>query len=124
MLEYILVISVLLFITSMVGYIFSTLKEKSYLKNNMIIIDKKIVTQDHLNETDIKEFVLDGLRVKAGDEIRVITKGKRIYNGILIGAKKSDRAILMVTHSDEIKTFKVDNIVRLKILTKYGMFFK
>ena len=101
---------------------FSILKEKMYLRNNIIIIDNKKVTQEHLDETDMKEFILDGVKVKAGDEIRVITKEKKKYNGILIGAKKRDRSILMVTHDDEIKSFKIDNIIKFKILSKYGKF--
>lgn len=114
---------VLLFIASIFGYIFVILKEKIYLKNNIIIIDKKVVTQEHLNEADMKEFILDGLRVKAGDEIRVITKENKKYNGILLGAKKKDKSILMVTHRDEIKLFAIDNILKFKVVSKYGKFF-
>ncbi len=123
MLYYLQIILILLLITSVFGYIFATLKEKLYLKNNIIIIDKKVVTEEHLNEADMKEFILDGLRVKAGDEIKVITKENEKYNGILIGAKKKDKSILMVTHSDEIKLFEIDNILKFKVVSKYGKFF-
>lgn len=123
MLEYIQTILILLFITSIFGYIFVILKEKMYLKNNIVIIDKKTVTPEHLKEADMKEFILDGIRAKAGDEIKVITKEKKRYNGILLGAKKKDKSILMVTHKDEIKIFKIDNIEKFKILSKYGKFF-
>ena len=94
-----------------------------YLKNNIVIIDKKTVTPEHLKEADMKEFILDGIRAKAGDEIKVITKEKKKYNGILLGAKKKDKSILMVTHKDEIKVFQIDNIAKFKILSKYGKFF-
>lgn len=123
MLDFILTILILLFITSIFGYIFTILKEKIYLKNNVIIIDKKAVTEEHLRETDMKEFILDGLRAKAGDEIKVITKEKKKYNGILLGAKKYDMSILMITHKDEIKMFKIDSILKFKIVSKYGKFF-
>ncbi|MBU5314154.1 hypothetical protein KQI38_19220 [Tissierella carlieri] len=123
MLYYLRIMLVLLFIASIFGYIFVILKEKIYLKNNIIIIDKKVVTQEHLNEADMKEFILDGLRVKAGDEIRVITKENKKYNGILLGAKKKDKSILMVTHRDEIKLFAIDNILKFKVVSKYGKFF-
>lgn len=123
MFNHLLIVCTLLFITSILGYIFSILKEKIYLKNNIIIIDKKIVTQKHLDETDMKEFIIDGVKVKVGDEIRITNKEKEKYNGILIGAKRQDRAILMVTHNDEIKMFKIDNILKFKILSKYGKFF-
>lgn len=113
----------MLFITSIFGYLFVILKEKLYLKNNIIFIDNKAVTQEHLNEADMKEFILNGLRVKAGDEIKVITKKKEKYNGIVIGAKKRDKSIIMITHKDEIKFFEIDNILKFKIKSKYGRFF-
>jgi hypothetical protein len=123
LLYYLQIMLVLLFIASIFGYIFVILKEKIYLKNNIIIIDKKVVTQEHLSEADMKEFILDGLRVKAGDEIRVVTKENKKYNGILLGAKKKDKSILMVTHRDEIKLFAIDNILKFKVVSKYGKFF-
>ena len=123
MLEFTQTILIMLFIASSFGYLFVILKEKIYLKNNIVFIDKKAVTQEHLNEADMKEFMLNGLRVKAGDEVKVITKAKEKYNGIVIGAKKRDKSIMMVTHRDEIKFFKVDNILKFKIKSKYGKFF-
>ncbi|SHE28878.1 hypothetical protein SAMN02745784_00187 [Tissierella praeacuta DSM 18095] len=120
---YMQIILVLLFISSIFGYIFVILKEKIYLKNNIIIIDKKIVTQEHLNEVDMKEFILDGFRLKAGDEIKVITKENKKYNGILLGAKKKDKSIMIVTHKNEVKFFTIDNILKFKIVSKYGKFF-
>ncbi|WP_353096758.1 hypothetical protein [Tissierella praeacuta] len=123
MLFYIQIILILLFIASIFGYIFVILKEKIYLKNNIIIIDKKAVTQEHLNEVDMKEFILDGFRLKAGDEIKVITKENEKYNGILLGAKKKDKSIMIVTHKNEVKFFTIDNILKFKIVSKYGKFF-
>ena len=121
--SYIIDISIILLIGSVFGYIFAILKEKLYLKNNMIVIDKKVVTQDHLNATDMKEFIIDGIRLKAGDEIKVTTKEKKNYNGILIGAKKKEKKIVIVTHKDEVKQFAVENISKFKIISKYGKFF-
>ncbi|MDR7856410.1 hypothetical protein [Tissierella sp.] len=123
MLEFIQTILIMLFIASIFGYLFVILKEKIYLKNNIVFIDKKVVTQEHLNEADMKEFMLNGLRVKAGDEVKVITKAKEKYNGIVIGAKKREKSIMMVTHRDEIKFFEIDNILKFKIKSKYGKFF-
>ncbi len=123
MTDYIINIGLILLVASIFGYIFVILKEKLYLQNNIIYIDKKVVTEKVLEETDIKEFFLDGLRVKAGDEIRVITKEKEKYIGILLGAKKKDRSIIMVTHNDEIKDFQIENITKFKIISKYGKFF-
>ena len=112
LLDFITTILILLFIASIFGYIFTILKEKLYLKNNIIFIDKKVVTEEHLNEADLKEFLLDGLRVKAGDEIKVVTKENKKYNGILLGAKLKEKQILIVTYKDVIKLFKIDNILK------------
>ena len=106
------------------GYILVVLKEKIYLKSNIIVINKKSVTQKHLEKADMKEFVLDGTRAKSGDEVKVITIAKEKFEGILIGAIKKERSILMVTHNDEIKKFSIDNILKFKIISKYGKFFK
>lgn len=109
---------------NILGYILVVLREKIYLKNNIIIINKKSVTQKHLEKADMKEFMLDGTRVKSGDEVKVVTVAKEKFEGILIGAIKKERSILMVTHDDEIKKFSIDNILKFKIISKYGKFFK
>ncbi len=114
---------IMLFIISVVGYILSVLREKLFLKNNMIVINKKSVTQDHLDEADMKEFIFDGNRVKSGDEVKVVLKGNKRLEGIVIGARKRDRIIILVTHKDEVKKLSIDNIKKFKIISKYGKFF-
>jgi hypothetical protein len=122
LLYYIKNILILAFILNVIGYILVVLKEKLYLKNNIIVIDKKSVTEEHLNAANMKEFILDGTRVKAGDEIKIITLAKDRFEGILIGAIKQERSILMVTHSDEIKKLDIDSILKLKVISQYGRF--
>ncbi|NMB07826.1 MAG: hypothetical protein GX981_05530 [Tissierellia bacterium] len=123
MIYHIKTILIVALIINIIGYILVVLKEKLYLKNNIIVINKKSVTEDHLKAADMKEFILDGTRVKSGDEIRIVTLAKDRFEGILIGAIKQERSILMVTHSDEIKKFNIDNIFKLKVISKYGKFF-
>ena len=123
MLYYIQQILIFALVISVLGYILSVLKEKLYLKNNIIVINKKSVTEKHLEEADMKEFILDGSRVKSGDEIRIVTRRKDKFDGILIGAIRRERSILMVTHDDEIKKFNIDNILKLKVISRYGKFF-
>lgn len=113
----------ILLIANILGYILVVLKEKLYLKNNVIVIDKKSVTKKHLEKADMKEFMLDGSKVKSGDEVKVITTARKKFHGILIGAIKSEKSILMVTHKDEIKQFNIDNILKFKVISKYGKFF-
>ena len=123
LLIYIQRILFILLAINILGYILVVLKEKVYLKNNMIVIDKKTVTQNHLEKADMKEFMFDGSRVKSGDEVKVVTVAKEKFEGILIGAIKKERSILMVTHNDQIKKFNIDNILKFKVISKYGKFF-
>ena len=123
MLTYIQKILLFLLAISFAGYILVVLREKFYLKNNLIIIDNKTVTAKHLEKADMKEFVLDGSRAKSGDEIKIVTNAKDKFVGILIGAIKKEKAILMVTHNNEIKQLSIDNILRFKVISKYGKFF-
>ena len=110
MYNFIQIFLIMLLISSIIGYILVVLKEKMFLKNNIILIDNKFVTQDHLDNTDMKEFILDGTMLKAGDEIRVITRREEKFIGILIGAIQKEKSILLVTHSNKVIKFKVDNI--------------
>src|SRR6056297_2384446 len=111
-------------LVSVIGYILVVLKEKMFLKNNTIIIDKKSVTEEYLKEADIKVFALGGQQIKSGDEVKVVLEGKKRVAGIVIVAKKNDNAILLVTHNDEIQRVKVKKIRKFKVVSKYGQFFR
>ena len=123
LLTYILKVLIVLFAVSVIGYIFTVLKQKFYLKNNIIIIENRAVTQEDLDKADMKEFVLKGKIAKSGDEVRVITNNNHKYEGTLIGISRKERALLMVTYKDEIKELKIDNIEKFKVISKYGQFF-
>lgn len=110
-------------VVSVLGYVLSVIKEKIYLKKNIILLDNKHVTQEDLNQIDMNEFILYGSKVKTGDEIKVITKEKKKFNGTIIGAKKSEKAIHLITRKNKIIKCKVENISDFKIISKYGSFF-
>lgn len=123
LLMYIQKLLIILLAVNIVGYILAVLKQKLYLKSNVIVIDNKSVNKKHLEEADMKEFILNGSRMKSGDEIKIITVTKNKFKGILIGAIKKKRSILMVTHNNEIKELNIANISKLKVVSKYGKFF-
>ncbi|NLW22595.1 MAG: hypothetical protein GXY88_04970 [Tissierellia bacterium] len=123
MLIYIQRVLLVLFLVSILGYVLVVLREKYFLKNNVIIIDKKSVTQEDIEKADVKEFIFAGNKVKSGDEIRIITVAKDKFEGILLGAIIKDRSILMVTYNNEIKELSIDNILKFKVISKYGKFF-
>lgn len=123
MIDIIKQILIMLLTVSTIGYILVVLKEKLYLNKNTIVIDKKSVTSDHINEADITEFLIGNIRIRSGDEVSLTLSSKEKFNGIIIGGKKSDNEIILVTHKDEIKQFKVNKIRKIKIVSKYGKFF-
>lgn len=108
---------------SVLGYILVVLKEKIYYKNNVIFIDKNSVTDKLLNKVDIKSFVLGDKKLKAGDEIKVTTASNQVLKGILVGIKKNDLSVVIVTYRDEIKECKISNIEDVNIISRYGHFF-
>lgn len=112
-----------LFALSISGYVLVVLKEKYLLKNNIIVIDNKHLKHEDLIETDIREFIFKGQRIKSGDEIKVITKKDEKVQGIIIGAKKSEEAIHIITHKNDIIKCKIDNILKFRVVSKYGRFF-
>lgn len=123
-LDNIIPLLIMLFLVSLIGYILVVLKEKLFLFDNMIIIGKKSVTQEHINDTDMKVFTIGGIKIKSGDEIRLVLLNNLKIDGIVIGAKAKEKELMMVTHSDEVKAFEVKDIRKIKVISKYGKFFK
>nr|WP_300005750.1 hypothetical protein [Tissierella sp.] len=115
-------LTIFLFCMSLFGFVLVIIKEKIYMKKNIIIIENKYLTKDDLEEVDINEFVIKGKRVKSGDEVKVITSRKETINGTLIGGNSANRAIHMITFDNKIKRLKVDAISKFKIISKYGKF--
>lgn len=116
-------ILIMLFIVSIIGYILIVIKERFYLSENMIVLGSKSVTQELIDETDMKFFSRGGINIKSGDEIRIILFNNSKVDGIVIGAKAMEKEILLVTHKDEIKSFNIEKIKKVKLVSKYGSFF-
>lgn len=122
MIDFILGFVFVLFVVSLIGYILVVLKEKVYLKNNVIVIDNKHVTEEHLEQADLKEFYLDGRRIKSGDEIKVKSKEKKNIIGTLIGAVVEEQSIMLITNKNKILKLKIEDILEFKVISKYGKF--
>lgn len=117
---YILIVS--LFFLSLFGYVLVIVKEKLYMKKNVIIIENKHLTREDLNEIDMNIFVLKGKRTKAGDEIKIITSEKEKINGTFIGVNHTNKSIHIITFKNKIEKLEIDNILKFKITSKYGKF--
>lgn len=120
---YFIRLAIALYVLSIAGYVLVVLKEKFLLRNNIIIIDNKHLTHEDLSETDINEFIFKGQRIKSGDEIRVITKKEERLQGIIIGAKKSEDTIHIITYNNDVIKCQIDNIMKFRVVSKYGRFF-
>lgn len=121
---FLLILSVVFFIS----YIFVVLKEKQYLRNNKIILDKqfKDLDLDSLEKIENKlgwqAFKLDKKYLHAGDEIVLILKNRHIrVKGILLGLK-IDKENLYIVSDKDIKEIAIDKIVKIRIKSKYGRF--
>lgn len=112
------------FLASIFGYVLVVIKEKVYLRDNTIIIDKKSVTQDFIDKADIKVFMLGDEEFRTGDEVKLITSNNKRVSGIVIGARVDENEIILVTHKDELRKLKVDMIKKIRVVSKYGRFFK
>lgn len=123
MLDFIVSLASILLFASLLGYSLTVLKEKYYLKNNVIIIDNKHISQDEIDDTDMQEFFLDGTRLKAGDEISVITKSKEKFRGVVLGAIQGEQSIKLITYANEVIKLKIESIKQFRIMSKYGKFF-
>lgn len=122
MFDYTLRISVILWIGSLTGYIFIVLKEKIYLKNNMIYLDYKNVDPEQIKEVEIKHFKLGAHELMAGDEIKVKLKGAKSIKGTVLGLAKDKKTMLLMVN-EGVKNLEIHSIKELKVASKYGKFF-
>lgn len=122
MLVFLQELSIFLFIISFLIYILIIIREKIYIKKNVIVIENKYLTKEDIEEVDVSEFVVRGIKVRSGDEIKIITSNRKTLNGTLIGGNKRNKAIHMITFDNKIKKLEINKIKKFKIISKYGKF--
>ncbi len=121
--DYVLSVALTIFLICIIGYIMVVIKEKLYLKNNIIVLDFKNLDQDELKNIDVKHFMLGSTELMAGDEIKVELDNSLNIKGVLLGVIKSENAIAIATKAQGIKNLKISTIRKLKVISKYGKFF-
>lgn len=121
--NYLLYTLIVLFIVSIFGYFISILKEKYDLINNKVTLKSKKITQKFLDELDLKIFKLGNLNLSIGDQIKIYLKNNNSIKGTILGAKKDDNTLCILTMEDKIIELKVNRIKKLRILSKYGRIF-
>jgi hypothetical protein len=108
---------------SVFGYLFSVIKERMDLKQQRVEIKSKAVTQDLIDDVDYKVFKLGEKRLNIGDEVSVRMKNNNLVKGTLIGARKVENALCIVTEDDELLDVSVPRIKNLRVTLKYGRLF-
>lgn len=108
--------------TSLFGYVFCVLKERVDLFHQRIEFKSDSITQDYIDDVEMKSFKLGRKTLLIGDEVKVYLNSKVFIKGVILGAKKSQNKLCLVTDSDELLELSVSNIRKLKILSKYGRF--
>ncbi len=112
----------ILLIGSFIGYIATVLKEKAYLRNNTVFINKDNVNPADLKKIHSKHFKLGNREIMAGDEIKVKLKDRKKVKGIVLGLDEEKENIILM-ESKGVKSLEVQSIEKLKIASKYGKFF-
>lgn len=123
MIDNLIIFVTLILLVSLTGYIFSVLREKMDLFNNRVVIKSKNVNQHVLDKIDLKIFKLGNIKLTIGDEIRIYLKNNSFVQGTLIGAKKKDNCLCLVTKQDELVELNIKTIRKLKVMTRYGRLF-
>jgi len=108
---------------SIIGYLFSVVKEHLDFLNQKINIKSDKITQRIIDELDMKIFKLGNRKLNIGDEVKIYLHDKKRVKGVLLGASKKENSLVLVTQEDELVELHVKTIRRLKITTKYGRLF-
>lgn len=121
--NYLMITLQLLLVVSFIGYLFSVIKEKLDFKNNIVNLKSKNISQRLIDETDYKIFKLGNTKLNIGDEIKVYLRNNKLVKGTLVGAKKKNNSLCLITREDEVLELSIPTIKKLKITSKYGRIF-
>lgn len=124
LLEDLIILLIVLFVASSLGYIAVIIKEKIYLSNNMVVIHNKYVSQDDLDKVDSKFFIIGNLQIMAGDEIKIYKKNLSTVKGLVIGANTRNKTIVVAANDNQLLEIGTNVIKKIKIISKYGKFLK
>lgn len=113
-------VAILLFFT-VVTYIMMVLREKTNLKQKMIVIESSAVDRKLISKIGKKEFVLKNKEIRAGDEIKIKALKGSFY-GIFVGADAKEQFLVLVDKYDEIIYIPINELMKIRIISKYGKF--
>lgn len=115
--------TLLLLTLALIGYLASTLRESLEFKRAVVRFKSHKVTQNLIDQYDLKIFRLGGRRVHIGDEVKIVLENEAQLKGFVLGAKKKRNLLALITELDEVVELNIQQIRKLKIVTKYGRLF-
>lgn len=118
-----MVFLLMLLFLSLMGYVFSVVKETFDFNHAKVQFKSDKVTQNLIDQYDLAIFKLGGLRLNIGDEVKIILNNEEQLRGFIIGARKRLNSLALVTELDEVVELNIRQIRKLKIVTKYGRLF-
>lgn len=105
------------------GYLFVLVRERLGLMHNQVFINTRRLTQKHLDAIELKVFKLGRKVLYIGDELKIRLRDHALVYGTLVGAKKQENSLVILTPDDEVMELHVKSIDKVKILMKYGRLF-
>ncbi|MFZ5966291.1 MAG: hypothetical protein ACOYVK_03865 [Bacillota bacterium] len=121
--QWLIEVTIMLLLLSVLGFILSVLKEKYYLSNKQVVIEHKSVTQDDIDNIEATIFRIGNTNIKAGDEMKIELHNKLTIKGLVLGANIEENSIVLITKGDKVETIKIQGIKYFRIISKYGKFF-
>lgn len=123
-LESLIILMVTLLFVSVFGYISVILKEKIYLSNDMVVIHNKNISQEDIDNVDIRYFSIGNIEMMTGDEIKIYRINLSSVKGMVIGANIRKKTILLAAHNNELIEVCINGIKKIKVISRYGKFIK
>lgn len=121
-LSYIIILLIIVFIVTIIGYIAATLKEKMYLSNNMVVLSNKKISQQVIDNIETRRFSVGDVEMMTGDEVKIYNKNFSIIKGMIIGANIREKTILLSVKKSELVEVGINGIKKIKIISRYGKF--
>jgi len=112
-----------LLLVSFCGYLFVLVRERMGLMKNQVFIKTKKLTQKHLDAIELKVFKLGRKVLYVGDELKIRLLDHGLIKGVLVGAKKKENSLVILTSDDEVLELNVKKIDKVQIIMKYGRLF-
>lgn len=121
--NHIIQLLIVLLIACIFGYVFTVMKEYSDLLNRRVVINSKAVSQDILDGLDLQIFKVGNTKLKTGDIVKIYSSIKKSIKGTVLGAQIKDNSLVLLMKDDEIISYKISDIKRLRVVSRYGRLF-